>query len=76
MTKNENTRFILRVTVAHMVTYFGCGAVFSMILSPRGRPTRYTLSRFIYRPFCSRYGYAIRKKKCPDVPDLVDYTPP
>ena len=33
MIKNENTRFILRVTVAHMVTYFICGAIFSMILN-------------------------------------------
>jgi hypothetical protein len=33
MTKNENIRFLLKVTVAHMVTYFICGAFFSTILN-------------------------------------------
>ncbi len=33
MTKNENMRFILRVTAAHMVTYFICGAFFATVLN-------------------------------------------
>ncbi len=36
MLKNKNTRFLLRVTVAHMVTYFICGAFFSTVLDYEG----------------------------------------
>ncbi len=33
MFKNEKPRFLIRVTIAHMVTYFVCGAFFSLALS-------------------------------------------
>jgi hypothetical protein len=33
MFKNDEIRFLLKVTVAHMVTYFNCGALFSTVLN-------------------------------------------
>ncbi len=36
MFKKERTRFLLKVTIAHMATYFVCGALFSTILNYEG----------------------------------------